>query len=222
LRSPITISKRNQPSIWVRICPNCVTVTCSILYAALRVRGGGYPQYILTKALELDDDDETIESKFYPLYDKILNYWFPPDEGYDVSPKWTIPDTRNTVDFAITFVIEHHQHPLLLVEIKPPSDFHVDSGREAAIIQIIQRLDKLGPTNVFVDRLYAISAVGKRWRACYALKSSGSKGGQPVKGIAGESSLRSAAPECWNPDITSDASWDAFQGIFQSIKSYVA
>jgi len=194
----------------------------STLHIALRVPGGGYPQYILTKAVELNDDNETIESKFYPLYNKILNFWFPPDEGYDVSPQWTIPDTRKTVDFAITFVIEHHQHPLLLVEIKPPSDFHVDSGREAAIIQVIQRLDELGPTNIHADRLYAVSAVGKRWRACYALKGSSSKGGQPVKGIAEGSSLRSAGPECWNPDITSDASYDAFQGIVESIKSYVA
>lgn len=45
-----------------------------------RLRGGGYPQYILTKAAEpeLNDDNESIETKFYPLNNKILNYWFPP------------------------------------------------------------------------------------------------------------------------------------------------
>ena len=57
--------------------------------AVFRLSGGGFPQYILTKAVELNNDQETVESKFYPLYDKILNYWFPPADGYDVCPQWT-------------------------------------------------------------------------------------------------------------------------------------
>ena len=194
-----------------------------ILCLVLRLCGGaGYPQYILTKAAELDNDNEIIESKYYPLYDKILNYWFPPTEGYDVSPQWSIPDSRKTVDFSITFVIEHHQQPLLLVEIKPPSDFKLDSGRDAAVIQIIQRLDEIGPNNQHADRLYAISAIGKKWRACYAYKGNGSNGGQPVKGVAEKNSLRSGEPECWNEDITLNASYEAFQGIVETIKGYVA
>jgi hypothetical protein len=169
--SQITTSGRRRLFICVRYstkpCPLRLTL---ILCLVLRLCGGGYPQYILIKAAELDNDNETIETKFYPLYDKILNYWFPPTEGYDVSPQWSIPESRKTVDFTITFVIEHHQHPLLLVEIKPPSDFQLDSGRDAAIVQVIQRLDEIGPNNQHADRLYAISAIGKRWRACYALK----------------------------------------------------
>lgn len=170
----------------------------------------------------MNNDNETVETKYYPLYDKILNYWFPPTEGYDVSPQWSIPDTRKTVDFTITFVVEHHQQPLLLVEIKPPSDFKLDSGRDAAVIQVIQRLDEIGPNNQHADRLYAISAIGKKWRACYAYKGNGSNGGQPVQGVAKTSSLRSGEPECWNEDITSSDSYEAFQGIVEIIKGYVA
>ena len=176
----------------------------------------------MTKAQELNNDQETIESKFYPLYDKILNYWFPPTDGYDVSPQWTIPDIRKSVDFTITFVIEHRQRPLLLVEIKPPSDFRVESGRDAAIIQIIQHLDEIGPTNKHLDRLYAISAIGKKWRACSVSKGEDSKSGQPVRGVANTASLGSAGPDCWNPDITSDESFTALQGIVETIKGYVA
>ena len=180
----------------------------------------GYPQYILTKAAELDDH-ETIENEFYPLYDKILNYWFPATEGYDVSPQWTIPNSGRSVDSTIAFVIEYQQRPLLLLEIVPPSDFHLESARECAIIQIIQRLDEIGPTNQHVQRLYAISAIGKRWRAAYVTKGKGSKDGQPVRGVTDVNSLKSAAEQCWNPDITSDASWAALQGIVDTIKSYV-
>jgi hypothetical protein len=154
--------------------------------------------------LTINNDNETIETKYYPLYDKILNYWFPPTEGYDVSPQWSIPDTRKTVNFTITFVIGHHQQPLLLVEIKPPSDFKLDSGRDAAVIQ---HLDEIGPNNQHADRLYAISAIGKKWRACYGYKGNGSNGGQPVTGVAEKNSFRSGEPECWNDDITSNASY---------------
>ena len=108
------------------------------------------------------------------------------------------------------------------MEIKPPSDFQLDSGRAAAIDQVINCLDEIGPNNLHADWLYAISAIGKRWRACYALKGQSSKGGQPVKGIAAKNSLRSANAECWNPDITSDASWAALQSIVETIKGYVA
>ena len=170
----------------------------------------------------MNNDNEIIETKFYTLYDKILNYWFPPSEGYDVYPKWSIPESRRIDDFTISFVIEHDHRPLLLVEIKPPSDFHLDSGRDAAIVQIILRLDEIGPYNQHVDRLYAISAIGKRWRACYALKGTGSKGGQPVKGVAVSNSLRSAKADCWNADITSNASFEALQSIVEKIKGYVA
>ena len=221
--SQITTSGRRRLFICVRFStkPYPLRLTL-ILCLVLRLCGGGYPQYILTKAAELNNDNETIETKFYPLYDKILNYWFPPSEGYDVNPQWSIPESRRIDDFTISFVIEHHQRPLLLVEIKPPSDFHLDSGRNAAIVQIILRLDEIGPYNQHADRLYAISAIGKRWRACYTSKGNDSKGGKPVKGVAVSNSLRSAKPECWNTDITSNASWAALQSIVETIKGYVA
>jgi Ubiquitin family len=193
-----------------------------ILCLALRLRGGGYPQYILAKAAELNDDNERIEMTFFPLFDKILNYWFPPTDGYDVCPQWPIPGNMTPNDFTISFVIEHNQHPLLLVEVRPPSDFRFDSGRVNSIVQVIQRLDQVGPSNLYADRLYAISAIGKRWRACYALKGENSESGRFVKGIAAKNSFKSGHTECWNPDITSDTSWAAFQGIVETIKGYVA
>jgi hypothetical protein len=53
------------------------------------------------------------------------------------------------------------------------------------------------------------------------LKGEGSESAQPVKGIAANS-LKSAHPECWNPDITSDTSWAALQVIVETIKGYVS
>ena len=186
----------------------------------LRLHGGGYPKYIVDQAARLNDEHETVKAKFHPLYVSILSYWFPPADGYHVSPHWIIEDA--TEDRHISFVIKVPQEqelPLLLVEVKPPSDFHVDRKREAAITQITDRLDVIGPTNPY-PRLYAISVVGKRWRVSYVAKGEGSKGGQPVKGIAAVNSLRSADPDCWNPDITSDYSWEALWSIVETIKGY--
>ena len=193
-----------------------------LLCLALRLHGGAYPQYILTYANALNNDNETVKNQFFGLYNGLLFFWFPTDEGYAICPKWLIPNCERPEDCIINFVIEHNGHPLLLIDIKPPSDFHLDSGRNLAISQVIANLDEIGPTNLYADRLYAISAFGKRWRACYALRGSDGKNGQPVKGVAERTSLLSARPECWNPDITSNASWEALKGIVETIKGYVA
>ena len=214
--SPIKTSKRNQLFIWVQYH----TLPSFHMLILHLVHGGGYPQYILIKAVKLDNDHKTIESKFYPLYNKILNYWFPATEGYNVSPQWFIPNSRS-FDSTIPFVIEYQQHPMLLLEIMPPSDFHLKSAWECAIIQIIQHFDEIGPTNQHVEHLYAISMIGKRWKAVYVTKGKGSKDGWPVGGIAEVNSLKSPAEDCWNPDITSDASWIALQKIVNQIKDYI-
>ena len=193
-----------------------------ILCLVLHLCDGGYPQYIITAAAQLKNDKETIKNKFFSLYNMILNYWFPSSEYFNVCPKWTIPSCERPDDFSIDFVIEHHNYPFLLVEISPPSDFQSFAGRRLAISQVIAHLDDIGPTNLHASHLYAISAIGKRWRACYAFSGSGGEGGQPVEGIAAKSSLQSPSPECWNPDITSNDSWVAIQSIVETIKGYVA
>ena len=114
------------------------------------------------------------------------------------------------------------RQPLLLLDAGFPSDFQATWARESAISQIIYYLDVVGPTNQHTDRLYAISAVGKKWRAMYIGRGMRSHGGRSVKGIAAVNSLRSAIPECWNSDITSEASWKALKGIVETIKGYNA
>jgi len=191
----------------------------STLHLVLRLRGGSYPKFVVDYAALFSNDHETVKNRFFGLYHMILRYWFPPTDAYEVSPHWFIEDPTVTEDRHISFLIQRSLQPLLLLEVKPPSDFHLDEKREAAITQIMERLDVIGPTNPH-PRLYAISAVGKRWRASYVTQGKGSKGGQPVKGIAAVNSLRSADRDCWNPDITSDSSWEALQSIVETIKGY--
>jgi hypothetical protein len=94
-----------------------------MLPVVLRLRGGGYPKYIVDDAALLNNDHETVKSEFHGLYNDILRYWFPSTQGYQVSPHWIIPDP--TKDQYITFVIKcrrSREPPLLLLEVKPPSD----------------------------------------------------------------------------------------------------
>ncbi|KAH9072113.1 ubiquitin-related domain-containing protein [Lactarius deliciosus] len=84
--------------------------------------GTSYPQYILKGAARLDNDQETVGSKFFPLYDNILHHWFPPVNGYVICPHW-MPDSTSDEDFIVTLVIEYKQRPFLLLEVKPPCDF---------------------------------------------------------------------------------------------------
>jgi hypothetical protein len=77
--------------------------------------GGGYLQYLLNKATELNDCNKTSKSKYYPLYENILCYWFPVTEGYDVCSQWrNIPGTLKRPDYTVTFVIKRCWQPLLL------------------------------------------------------------------------------------------------------------
>jgi len=78
-----------------------------MLCLVLRLLGGSCPEHILTVGNKLNNDTEQLESKFYSLYVKILFYWFPAEEGYDISPQWTIPNSKICDDFKISFVVEH-------------------------------------------------------------------------------------------------------------------
>jgi hypothetical protein len=42
----------------------------------------------LKVAARLNNDNETIETKFFPLYGMNSGYWFPPEEYSNVNPKW--------------------------------------------------------------------------------------------------------------------------------------
>jgi hypothetical protein len=176
------------------------------------------PAHILAKA-DVLADNETVETSFYPLYNAILSFLFPA-HIYEVAPQWNIQGSRRLVDFVVSpypTAAAPRQHPVLLLEIKPPNHFNQNSMRKGAIKQLMNRLDDIGPRNN-AGRLYAISAVGKHWRACRTVTGNGSTGAQPVRHIADITSLRSANEGCWNPDITSDDSWEALEMIVERIR----
>ncbi|KAL4072445.1 hypothetical protein V8B97DRAFT_366986 [Scleroderma yunnanense] len=138
----------------------------------------GHSQHILMKAIQLDNADETIESVYYPFYTALLHEWSPPEQGFGAWPQRNIPGTRMLVDFAVTGFIAGDDRPLLIVEVKPPSAFSQRSGRKGTITQILRRLDH------HIDRIYAVSVIGKRWRACWVRRGGTGQGAVAVRGVA--------------------------------------
>ena len=120
----------------------------------------------------------------------------------------------------IMFAIERHHHPLLLVEVKAPLEFKLDSERNAAIVAVIQHLDEVEPNNLnqCTEGLYVISAIGKRWRACCTSKGKGGEDGQPVNAVAKANSLRSAIVACWNLDHIGRLLWKLFGASLRQLK----
>ena len=122
-------------------------------------------------AAGLNNDDETIEIYFYLLYNMILFYWFPPTEGYSICPQWSILEPERTSNFTIAFVIEHNRAPCCSSTSSPHRISNFSRGAISPFInEVLQFLEEMGPKNHHADRLHAISAIGKRWKACYALK----------------------------------------------------
>jgi hypothetical protein len=201
--------------------PHPLHVIFRLYLLAFRLRGGasGYPGYILIRAAQLNY--ESVEARYYGLYNKILQYWFRSRDYYDINPQWGVPGSRKAIDFVVSFNIEGEHRPLLLLEVKPPSDFLHDSGRENALEQLLTRIEDLGPANHHASRLYAISAIGKHWRACYTSRGNGRRGSRPVKCVAEENSLKTANRTSWNSDIMSNASWKILYKIVNRIKQDV-
>jgi hypothetical protein len=58
------------------------------------------------------DDHGTVESCYYGLHNKVLTYWFPAEEGYEVSPQWNIPNMMQSIDFVVCHIMEDQKRPI--------------------------------------------------------------------------------------------------------------
>jgi len=64
----------------------------------------------------------------------------PPDTGFIVSPIYRRSDLDGGVEFIVSFEITFRQHPVLILEVRPPQHLSLSSKREAADTQIRLRL----------------------------------------------------------------------------------
>jgi len=123
------------------------------------------------------------DSQYYGAYNKLLYTLFPADSDFIVSPNYIPSNIDSGPDLIIvSFEVTLRQHPVLILEVKPPQHLSFNSTRETADRQIRRRLVDLAgvstrcglPSHLFLTTiffpperaplpiLYGISAVGTR------------------------------------------------------------
>jgi hypothetical protein len=179
-----------------------------------------WPAHIVQKSSRLLDT-ETIENKFYPLYDDILNECFP-RTTFSISPQYATPMAQTggvgAIDFAITYVIEalDIDSPVLFIEVKPPIHLPVISARKEAENQVRRRFGEISHL-VKIPKLYGISAIGRQLSYYEYNKASG----RIVPDALPDSSaivMDTAPVERWNTNIMEPEGYDTFVRIVEEVK----
>ncbi|PCH35861.1 hypothetical protein WOLCODRAFT_156555 [Wolfiporia cocos MD-104 SS10] len=94
----------------------------------------------ITRAFTTVEDIVVHENQYYGSYNKLLYTLFPADSDFIVLPNYIPGNMDGGADFIVSFEITLHQHPVLVLEVKPPQHLSLISTREAADRQIRRRL----------------------------------------------------------------------------------
>lgn len=184
-----------------------------------------WPAHIVAKSARLLDT-ETIENKFYGLYNSILYECFPSTQ-FTVIPQYVTADAQTggigaIGDFAITYVIEplHIESPVFFLEIKPPTHFDSIFCRKVAENQIRSRFSQLAHL-VQVPKLYGISAIGRQLSYYTYERASGTM--EPTALADSTTKVVDTAPSTrWSTNIMEETGYAKFLGVVQEIKQMVA
>ena len=84
-----------------------------------------------------------IESDFHGAYNKLLYTLFPPDTDFTVVPQYLKPASSKSSDYIVTFEVFLENKPVFILELKKPADLDLISSRQAADVQIRERLGDL-------------------------------------------------------------------------------
>jgi len=101
------------------------------------------------------------ENQYYGPYNKLLYTLFPPDSDFNVSPNYLRGNFDGIADFIASFEVTFREHPVLILQVKPPQHLSFNSTRKKADRQIRDRLVDLAE-HTPLPILYGISAVGTR------------------------------------------------------------
>jgi hypothetical protein len=169
-------------------------------------------------------DIETIENKFYGLYDAILNECFPSTQ-FTVIPQYPTSEAQmggiGAIDFAITYVIEplDLESPVFFIEIKPPTHLSSISARKDAENQVRNRFGQLAHL-VRIPKLYGVSAIGRQ--LSYYTYEWASGAVDPIALADSINVIVDTAPiERWDTNIMQEEGRTKFVAIVEEIKQMV-
>ena len=103
-------------------------------------------------------------SEYYACYIRLLYHLFGGISGsFEIHPQYHIPGLLHSpVDVVVMFIVADEKHPVLFIEIKPPTAFDHISTRQRADDQIRQRCRGFRDNELSAPNLFAISALGTR------------------------------------------------------------
>jgi hypothetical protein len=102
------------------------------------------------------------ENDYYAPYNKLLNSVFPVDTDFTVVPQsYPVPDSRESIDFVVEYLVEFQNKPVFVLEIKSPGNLSLLSKRQEADNQIRRRLRDIVDLCP-LDKLYGASAFGTK------------------------------------------------------------
>lgn len=178
-----------------------------------------WPQYIINKSNRLPDT-ETIENRFYGLYDDILTECFPRDQ-FSLFPQYATPQMRprsaESIDFMITYVVEANDSPIFFIEVKPPTHLPSASARKAAQNQVIDRFGDIGHL-VKIPNLCGISAIGRNLAYYKWNKATG----EVIPEIQPDSNVlfKDTAPiEFWDTNVMQQDGYEKFMAAVNEAKA---
>ncbi|KAF8462666.1 hypothetical protein JB92DRAFT_3068178 [Gautieria morchelliformis] len=164
---------------------------------------------------------ETIQNKFFGLYNSILNECFP-SPHFMVTPQYTTaeaqPGGTGAIDFAITYVIEllGVDSPIFFIEIKPPTYLPSIAARQYAENQVRTWFKQLAHL-VAIPKLYGVSAIGRQLSYYTYERASGTV--EPIALADSISSVVDTAPiGRWNTNIMQEEGHAKFLAVVEEIK----
>ncbi|KAF8147892.1 hypothetical protein B0H34DRAFT_680070 [Crassisporium funariophilum] len=117
----------------------------------------------ILEQFETVDRFTTDESEYYGPYNTLLTDLFPHTEHYQVTPQYKGPITPGSIDFTTIYIVRKRKCPVFFIEINPFPHIDEISTRSKADQQMRDRYESFIGRNLFVPKLYGISAMGTRF-----------------------------------------------------------
>lgn len=162
-----------------------------------------YDPTIHTEAQYLNSlGTDATEDMFHATYSGILTHWFPTSRGYLIDHQ--LNATGGKPEYIVVRHAGGYRNPLLIVELKRPNKW-TDTGKKEVLDDLETYIE--GRFNLTqYNTIYGLGGIGFHWMVCKMEKSGGPRP-TPVLG--------------WQNNITSDASYAAFQPIADLVYNIV-
>ncbi|KAJ3507673.1 hypothetical protein NLJ89_g6174 [Agrocybe chaxingu] len=155
------------------------------------------------------------ESDLYGAYNKLLNFYFPPDSDFSVFPRYLKAGWKEPADYVFFFEILLENKPVFVLELKAPSAIKFLSTRSGADAQIRTRLGDLAD-HCPLATLHGVSSIGTK--LCFYTIDKATMEVTPEQLMPHPNRVTDIAPaNRWDCDILEPEGETRLNAVFQGI-----